>query len=95
MYSWMESMSALKTRAPSFASKAARGRPTTSELRRRTQREDDQAGSYDVGEYRITISPVDDEDRASIGTVAVREQGVINATMLECLHDRQGRARQD
>ena len=32
VYSWMESMSTEKTRAPSFASRAASGRPTTSEL---------------------------------------------------------------
>lgn len=29
---WVESMSTEKTRAPSFASNAARGRPTTSDL---------------------------------------------------------------
>ena len=29
---WMESMSTEKTRAPSFASSAANGRPTTSDL---------------------------------------------------------------
>lgn len=32
VYSWMESMSAEKTRAPSLARSAASGRPTTSDL---------------------------------------------------------------
>lgn len=32
VYSWIESMSTEKTRAPSFARSAARGRPTTSDL---------------------------------------------------------------
>ena len=32
VYSWIESISTEKTRAPSFASNAANGRPTTSDL---------------------------------------------------------------
>jgi len=85
---WIESMSTENTRAPSFASNAARGRPTTSDLRR--------VRVVDVHHFYATqTSPIDNGDDPPIGSIAVRQDPVIHPHVFEAFHDREGRAWKD
>lgn len=81
----VQSISTLRTRAPSFASNAARGRPTTSDLFR---------------QYRLTKEvrsnpPVNDGDDLPSRPIPVLEHLVVHAKMFEHFDDSQRRTRQD
>ena len=76
-------MATEKTRAPSFARSAARGRPTTSDLlflRR--------VFLVDIGrEGWASRLPVDDGYGAAVGAVAVGQQRVVDTDALERFYD--------
>ena len=84
---WMESISIDRTRAPSFESNAARGRPTTSDLKR----------------YSILVQffqmwrtkPVDYGNCFTVRPVAIRQNFVVDANILEAFYDRQRRTGND
>lgn len=82
----MESISTEKTRAPSLARSAARGRPTTSDL-----------GTMSGMATLVTLKnvPVDDGDGFAICTVPVRQEVIVHPSILEAFNDGQRRARQD
>jgi len=86
-FTWIESISTESTRAPSFANNAARGRPTTSDLRRVCWCRSPSHRSYHP--------PVDNGDNPSIGPVSIWQDPVIHPHVLETFHDRERRARKD
>lgn len=96
VYSWVESMSTEKTRAPSFARSAASGRPTTSDL---DPSRGEQRSAGDTGGYRLTWwdvdAPVYDCDGAAVCAVAIRQERVVDPDALERFHDAEGRAGQN
>ena len=81
LHTWMESISTENTRAPSFANKAARGRPTTSDLQR--------FHSCRSPLAHFSRLPIDDSDNPSISPVPVRQDAVIHSGMFEAFHDRE------
>ena len=80
-------MSAENTRAPSFASSAASGRPTTSDLCGRV--------SHRAHLYSEHSKPVNDSDGFAVSSVAVREEGVIHSGVFQTLYDSKRRARKN
>lgn len=86
--SWMPSRSTEKTRAPSLARRAARGRPTTSEL---------QCGSSARAQVkeRSANEPVNDGDGSAVGSRAVGKEDVVDLAVLEGLDDGERGAGED
>jgi len=84
---WIESMSTENTRAPSFASNAARGRPTTSDLQ----------WVYRCPSLSFFSNslPIDNGDHPSVGPITVRQDPVIHPGVLEAFHDRERRTWED
>lgn len=81
-------MSTDKTLAPSFANKAAKGRPTTSDLTKNYM-------SLRPPRGLMPDVPVDDGDDLSSSSIAVFEHFVVHTQMLEHLHNGQRGTRQD
>lgn len=82
----MESMSTEKTRAPSFASSAARGRPTTSDLAR----------VIGVGDaVGRDFVPVDHCDSLAVGAVPVWQERVVHLDVFKAFDGCERCARQD
>jgi hypothetical protein len=75
----IQSMSTDKTRAPSFASSAANGRPTTSDLPRLV--------SSSRNEMRERDIPVDDGDDLSSSSITIVEHLVVHTQMFQHLDD--------
>lgn len=77
-----------KTRAPSFARSAASGRPTTSELK---ENEKDQTAPMILktkeSAQNQSLVPIDHGNSLPISTVAVLQDCVIHADVLEALYD--------
>ena len=78
----VESISTENTRAPSFASSAARGRPTTSDL----------VKQINVSKEKENVrysSPVNNGDSLPICSITIRQDSVIDPDMFETFDDGQ------
>jgi hypothetical protein len=84
----MESISAEKTLAPSFARSAARGRPTTSDLC-------DILGDHSLDTDCARALPIDHGHCPPVCTIAICKDFVIHSNILEAFDDAEGSARDD
>lgn len=81
----MESMSTEKTRAPSFASNAASGRPTTSDLCIYHQQ-------VLVPPAKFNVIPVYHGDGLAVCTVTIMEDLVVHSDVFQAFYNSERRA---